>query len=275
MIPLWNATCLRVGDALLGWLLAFPRDVGLVVLAVGATGLLLASRRFMTDQPWLRLAHADRQQLRRRIRGARMSGDREALRRFRQTRASIAWRRLKREVPAMLVSTFPLAVLLTWGAERLDYLPPQAGETLQLTAFVPADRTGQVAHLVPLERLHAPRGYVRRVEPDDRAAGDRAGRLGGAVAWTIQWHGPPGRVPLTLRLDTQSLDHPVAIGFTTYDPPRLRHVDGIETFLRLRPYQPFGLPLALDNFGHAAWQPVFLLLVLILFYCGKRLFRLA
>ena len=50
MIPLWNATCLRVGDALLGWLLAFPRDVGLVVLAVGSTGLLLASRRFMTDQ---------------------------------------------------------------------------------------------------------------------------------------------------------------------------------------------------------------------------------
>lgn len=270
MIDQAKSMLMMAGDALLGWLLWLPRDVSLVVLAVLVTALLLTIRRWVTNQPLLRCVQADRRQLRGRLRDARRRSDQAARQRYRRTRSALAWLRLRCELPALLVSLAVLVLLLVWADERFGYLPPASAEPVPFSLALPAERIGEVIHLVPRDGLQATPSWVRQVEREAES-----GSLRGTARWTLTWSGEPAELLLTVRLNDQVVQHPAVFGQRHYAVPRRQHGPRTVSTLELRPYVPFQLtPLAFLPPG-AAWQPVFFLLVLTLFYAGRHTLGIA
>jgi len=60
MLETITALCLAVTDPLLDWVLHLPRDVALLLVAVGTALILTVVRIFATDQDLLRRCKEDR-----------------------------------------------------------------------------------------------------------------------------------------------------------------------------------------------------------------------
>ncbi len=267
MSDLWQETCQRLGDVLLGWLLALPRNAALVLLAVLSVLLAIGLRRLVTDQSLLRRIRQDQRQLKQLIRAARANRDESARARYRRTAGAVAMLRIRQELRVLLVSLLPLAMLMSWAAQRIHYLPPAPHEPVELVAWFPSSAVGAVTHLVPLEGLRSQGGWVREIEPSRCAQGPRA-----AATWVVQAAGDDSPYPLTIRFREQTFEHPLLIGRRVYAAVRRSHGDDFETVLRLREYRPLGL-------GTAGWLPPwlwsYLVVALLAYPLLKRMLRVA
>jgi hypothetical protein len=263
----WTTACELLGDALLGWLLYLQRDLALLALAALTAGLLLLLRRCASDQQSLSRLQHDNRRLAQCIRDARRRGDRDALRRYRKTRFRVAHMRIAAEARLALISIVPLAGVVSWGAARLQYVPPHAGESLEFVVQTPASAAGELIHLVPNVDIKLKGGWIRELE-----LVERAGRPRGRASWSVVPLRPRRPLRLTARLKFQTLEHPVLIGARWYAPPVLSHGGDLESLVRLEVYRPLGgLPgLA----GLAPWMVAYVALVVGLFYGVKRLLRL-
>lgn len=236
MMEIWTTVSCAVGDILVGWTLWLPRDAALVLLAMMIAGLALALRRLSTNPHVLRLIRDDLEQLKRLKRQARAGGDRSALTRFRRTATAVRWLQLRQESRALLVSLGPLAIVMTWASERLECLPPQSGETVTLTAWLPASAAGSVAHLVPKVGLDASAGWIQEIIPSRHAEQPR-----GLATWSLRAYAQPQAYPLVLRFRGRSAQHPLLVGQRAYLPVRRVHGDDFESQVKLRPYHPLGI----------------------------------
>ena len=264
MMEVWNNTARAVGDLLLGWALGLPRDAALVLLAVMSALLALALRRLSTNQHALRLMRADLIQLRRLTRQARAVGDRASIARFRRTATAVRWLQLRQEFRALLVSLVPLAILMTWASQRLEFLPPQSGETVTLTAWLPSSAAGGVVHLVPKTGLDASAGWIQEVVPSRHADQPR-----GLATWQLRAYERPQAYGLVLRFRGRSVEHPLLVGQKTYLPPRRIHGEDFESQVELCPYRPLGLA-RIPWLPLPPWLTWFLVLTISAYLGGKR-----
>jgi uncharacterized membrane protein (DUF106 family) len=260
-----NHFILGVMDPVLGWLLVLPRDAAIVLVAVSTALVLVLARKLSTDQDLLRRCAADRKRLRELRRAARRAGDRAALARLGVTQGQVAIQAFAQEWKPMLLSLVPIALLAAWCWQRLEYLPPKAGEPVSFTAAFPISAAGQVAHLVPAEGLQAPQGWIRALTVDTNTATARA-------TWTLT--GTRGPHSVTLRCDHHTFTHPLLLGEREYQVRLLAHdPQGIRTAFLLQPARLFGIVPGLPALGLAPWLVAYLLVALAAYPGAKRLFR--
>jgi uncharacterized membrane protein (DUF106 family) len=260
-----NHFILAVMDVVVGWLLILPRDAAIVLVAVSTALLLALARKLSTDQDLLCRCAADRKRLRELRRGARRARDRAALARLGATQGQVAIKALAQEWKPMLLSLAPIALLAAWCWQRLEYLPPKAGEPVSFTATFPISAAGQLAHLAPAEGLQAPRGWIRALAVDTNTVTAHA-------TWILT--GTRGLHSLTLRYDRHTFIHPLLLGERRYQVRLLAHDSkSIRTAVLLQPARLFGIVPGLPALGLAPWLVAYLLLALAAFPVVKRLSR--
>lgn len=136
-------------DYVFGWMLHLSdwfglpeqvgRDIAIFIVAIGTSVILTYARKWTTDQDLMERCKNDLKQLKK-VRKRFGKKDKEAKRNIQATTATINLKRLKAEGWGLLASLIPIALLATWAWERLDYFPPEPGQTLTLRAnFAVAD----------------------------------------------------------------------------------------------------------------------------------------
>ena len=153
MLAWINNAVVALADPLFNWLLRLPTDVALVIVAVGTAAIITFSRLFTTNQDLLRRCDQDKKRLKELIRQAKRQKDKEAVKRYRTTRNMIGMMTMKEEGGPLLAAIVPIAILGTWCFQRLAFVPPRAGETVQVKAYFPVSAVGELAHVVPQEGL--------------------------------------------------------------------------------------------------------------------------
>ncbi|MCC7423100.1 MAG: hypothetical protein IT428_22720 [Planctomycetaceae bacterium] len=192
-------------DVFLGWLLALPRDLAIVLLALGTSFGMTLVRRWVTDQDLLHRAAADLRRLKERIRAAKREGDRDAVRRMQSTMASVRLLRLPAEGQVLLVAFLPLALVGWWGLERLEYYGVAPGESFHLTANYRVSASGKLTHLVPPEGPLALESAAIQIVPESEAD---------ALTWTLKANAP-FEGDLIVRCAGRSVTHRVRVGTRT------------------------------------------------------------
>jgi len=266
---MWYDLILKAADFCFGWILLLPGDLPLVAVALLTSLGLVGVRLVSTNQELLRRARADRRRLQELIRDAKARRDTEAIRRHKQTLAQIALKRMGAEGKPLLAILIPIAFLATWCLERLDYLPPRAGDTLAVTFDEPASERDRLVHLVPVAGLLCEDGWIRRFEPE------KDDPLAVAATWALKAQ-QAGDYELMFRYRDKTYVHPLRVGRRGFSPAVLRHPgdDLVVSSIDLRPRKLFGIVPGIPAIGFAPWLVGYLLLVIPLVFVNKALFRI-
>jgi uncharacterized membrane protein (DUF106 family) len=270
MLELINNLILRVTDPLLGWSLALPRDLALLIVAGGSAAVLTLARKLTTNQEYLARCHRDKQRLRQLIREAKQRGDRDALQRMHRTRTMIALRQMKAEGRPLLAALLPIVLLATWAFQRLEYHPPDPGEPVAFNAYFPMSAVGRTVHVVPQDGLEAADGWIREV-----TAVTDAGPPYGLATWTLSAAARTEPYELVLRRGDRTWSHALRVGLRIYEPPLLNHDEElVATEIKLRAYKPFGVVPGIAAAGLPAWLVGYVLVVALLAPALKRTLKI-
>lgn len=288
MLDVWNAISLGLLDVLLGWTLALPRELAVVIAAVLTAGIFTWSRRWTTNQDRLRRTAADLRRLKELRTEAKLKGDKDALVRQAGTRVAINMLRLKSEGRPLLVAIVPLLLLGTWAFHRLEFHSPDHLETTEVALYLQTGGTalvsaeGEVLHLVPQPGLHAKNGWVQTVRRVKNTPGiwSRAWAAvtfrepeveADAVAiWQLKGERSSTPYPLVFRWRDRTYRHEMTFGQREYSPALLVHEDDTITVtiaLQQREVQVLGIP------GLGPWFPAWIvgyLLVTIPLFFGLK-----
>ena len=273
--PCYNAA-LAAGDAIFGWLLSFPSDATLLLLA-GLTSLIfVVVRRFTVDQNLALRCRLDKLRLKQLTRQAKAAHNKEAVGRYQATVAQISLKLLKAEVLPTLVALLPIGLLAIWAHERLNYFPPQPKQPVEVAFYLPVSACGRLIHISPVPGLSAPDGWLRPVTADK----DRQGKTTNGIArWKLRAENP-GEYNLRFHFDDKVYEHPVTIGARYYSPTLKSQDDQnaqIVSEIKLRPRKLFGVVPGTEALGLPGlldpWLVGYLALVIPLFFVNKRLFR--
>ena len=230
-------------DFMFGWLLRLPSDVTLIVIALMTSGILTVVRKWTTNQDVLGRVDTDSKRLATLARDAKRAGNKEALARFRKTKAQVGMLKFKQEGKPTLVALLPIALLATWAFARLEFLPPEPGETVVAVASVPVAAAGEIVHLVPVPGVTATDGWVKPLAVADNAA-------------TASWQ---------LRIDhAMPADGLVA----------RRAAGDMPVELRLRERRLFGVVPGLPVIGLPAWLVGYLLIVILFVPLLKKMLKI-
>jgi len=269
MLELWNLLSVGTFDVLLGWLLAFPPWIGLLVVALGSALLLNLIRPWTTTQERLGRVAADLRRLKELHRAAREAKDVDAARRSRATKGQINWIKLKAEGWPLLAVLPPMALLMGWAFERLAYYPPRAGETVEVVAYLPRSAQEDLIHLVPRlpqSGLRSLNGWVQpvRLIPNEPTRWDRfwatvtfrdvAAPQADAVAiWHLQAEANHEPYPLLFRWKEHTFTSELRVGQRIYSPVlTVDESQGITIEVRLHEVRLFGIP------GLGPWLPAWI-----------------
>jgi len=275
-------------DYVLGWVLYLPRDAMLLVVAGLTSGILVAARKLTTDQDWLARAAADRKRLRELIRQARRNRDKEARKRHKATLLLIKTRSLRYEVKPLLVAIVPVALVATWCFSRLGYIPPKAGERLEVRAYLPSSAIGRLVHMAPVEGVQPEEGWIRRVVKDSPPAREGLWETvnaamrsffgaeaspGGVAVWHLRARGRPQAYPLRFHHAGRTYEYDLLVGCRRYSPP-VKAFDGggvqaVEVVMR--PVKLFGVVGGVEGLFLPPWVVAYLLITIPLVYVLKRL----
>jgi uncharacterized membrane protein (DUF106 family) len=286
MLDFWNDLSLAIFDGLFGWLLILPRTFVLIVVALVTATLITVVRKWTTNQDRLCRAAADSRRLNELIREAKRHKDREALARYRATKAQIGMLKFKAEGLPLVTYLLPLALLATWAFYRLEFYPPRAEEEIQVTAYLPASARGDVVHLVPQPGLRAVNGWVQSVRQVSAGptAWDRfwarvtfhevrEPEADDVAIWRLQGNASSEPYPLVLRWRDRTYERELRIGQNLYSPAMETWDDGkVALAVAQKEVRLFGIP------GLGSWLPGWIvgyfLLTIPLFFLLKRVLRI-
>lgn len=263
---------LRWLDLALGGLLRLPRDAALVLVALLTVSFLVLVRRFATNQELLRRCAADWRRLKERRREAKQARDRDALVRLGRTMNQIRLVYGIADLQVLAWAILPLGFLGLWASARLEYLPARIDDRVEVTAYFASSSVGRIAHLVPRSDLECESPVVQSVALLDPAAGL------GVVRWVVRPKRWTQDFELTIRHAGESVNHPMRIGGTRYEPPVVRypqHARLLRTEVTLKPYRFLGIDPRLEPLGIPSWLVAYLLLSLALYPALRRLTRTA
>jgi hypothetical protein len=265
-----------MGDFLFGWLLALPRDLAIVGIALVTSLVLTLARKWCTNQELLGRCAADLRRLKQLIRQAKARRygpphKRSEVQRMKGTMSLIKLKQLAAEGRVLLVALVPLAVLATWGMARLEYLPPVPGQELTLRAYYPLSSVGKLTHLVPREGLELKGGSsaVQQVRADEDGGGN------GVAEWVLVAREPLPATELTIRHQERAVTHTLRMDGRIYEPPIQRHDEDsiLATEIVLTPSRFLGVVPGAAAIGLPPWVLAYLLLALALVYPLRWLMR--
>jgi uncharacterized membrane protein (DUF106 family) len=255
-------------DFFLGWLLALPRDLAIVLLAIATSFGMTLVRRWVTDQDLLQRCAADLVRLKERMRAAKRAGDRDAVRRMQSTMASVRLLQLPAEGQVLLVAFIPLALLGWWGLERLEHYGVAQGETFTLAAEYRVSASGKLTHLVPPEGAVTLESPAIQIVPAAEAE---------PLTWTLKAEGP-FEGDLIVRCAGRTVTHRVRVGTRTTLAAEQLHETGPIARTTVS-YAAYRSPLS--RLLPAGWLPApewvwwYLLLTLLLVPVSRRLLGVA
>ena len=244
MLDWWNDFSLNLFDFLLGWLLALPRQVGVVAIGLATAALVVIIRKWTTNQDRLRRAVADLQRLKELRRDARDAQDKDALSRLARTKGQIGILKVKAEGWPLLAILLPVTLLATWAFQRVAFQPPPSGEPIEVVALLPVSAENDVVHLVPQAGLKAVNGWVQaaRVANDDKST----------ATWQLQADTAAEPYPLVIRWKADTLEHELLVGQRSYSTPRVQRGDEVEIAIDMRETRLLGIP------GLGPWLPAWI-----------------
>lgn len=270
MMNAWNTFCLTVVDALLGWMLSLPINVVVVVVAVGSGAILTLARIFTTDQTLLRIASEDRKRQKQLAKQAKAAGDKEAAKRHMAVRNTISVMTLGQEWKPLVVSLLPIAMLATWAVERLEFIPPSAGDPVSLVAYVPRFHVGETLHIVPNDALVPRTSWMAEIIP-----GEVQGVPCGEARWMVEAVDPnePLAVDLSFRLGEHTLMRELILGENVYATPQAWFPEvEVRIDTELEQVKPFGVVPGIPALMFPPWLVAYILLVIPSVFLVKRLF---
>lgn len=257
----------RLLDLLFGWLLLFPRDVTLLLLACGTTVLITLARKSLTNQTLLAACRRDLARLRELQQESESRGDRDSVARRRQTIALLKLERLKADLVVLGATIVPIGLAAWWAAERLEFLPLQRGRSFEIVAEYPFSSIGKLTHLAPPDGIELRGSAIQLVgaDPDDQTRG--------LAKWTcLPTANVEGDVELLVRHRGDSAAHPVRLGGRSYLPSTIDHPSGAvqRTRVPLSEFRPFGFVPGVPQLAMPPWLVGYLLLTLTLVPLVKR-----
>ena len=256
----------RAVDFPLGWLLAMPRDAGLLGFALLTATLMTVTRRAVTNQNLLHRCSADLRRLKQFMREARKAGDKKWLGRLRTTVGQIKGMQLAADLRVLVVVLLPVAILAVWASERFDYFPPRVGEELVVRASFPVSSIDRITHMVPPPDLELKSTAIQIIRSDLQTPPL------GLAEWTVLPM-DKGEYAITIRHQGETAVHPLLVGRTIYFAPQQQHPG--ERLMRsevvLKRYLPLGFDLGSHWIGLPPWMIGYLVLTLVLVPVLKRL----
>lgn len=256
-------------DATFGWLLDLPRDLAILLLAVGTSVGLTLVRKLVTDQEHLGRCSRDLARLKELIRTAKRAGDKDSVRRMQSTMATVRLMQLRAEGRVLVVAFVLLALLGWWGLERLEFYPLKTNDEIRFVVDYRPSAVGSLTHLVPVEGLGLESSAVQIVP---ERTGDES-----RVEWNLRAAGPVDAV-LVVRCQGKSLSHAVKVGGHAPSPREQTYETG--PFVRsVVPHRKF--VSLLERVVPSGWLPEpawvwsYLLATLCLFPLTRRLLRVA
>ncbi|MBS0205193.1 MAG: hypothetical protein JSS49_20000 [Planctomycetes bacterium] len=261
---------LRVIDLPLGWLLVLPRDLGLLLFALGTALLMTLVRRFATNQDMLHRCSSDLRQLKSLSRAARQAADKLQVARLRSTVGQIKGMQLSQDLRQLAVVLIPVGILAVWASERLDYIPPRPGDELTVRAHFPASSVDRFTHLVPALGIDLKSTAIQIINRSSLSP------PGGMAEWTVVPQ-DTGDFDLTIRHQGESAVHRLEIGGRTYQAPHQLHAGPrlTRTEVRLDRYLPLGSNCGSEWLGLPPWMIGYLILTLVSVPLWKRLLAIA
>jgi uncharacterized membrane protein (DUF106 family) len=265
LLDLWNSLCLTICDPLLGWMLWLPTDLLLLLLAILTSVLMTAIRRYTSNQDLLTRLDADKKLLKTLQNEAKAKKDSTALARFKVLATRHAIKALGQEGKPLLWSILPIALLATWAFQRVEFLPPKSGETLEVSLLTAAKHDGQLAHVIPQPGVNPDRSV--QVLSATTAWGQQVAK----ATWTLKPE--PGTYKLTVRSETGTYDLPLAVGSKKYESPLVTFPDESAVEVKLQQRKLFGIVPGIEAIGFAPWLIGYLLLVLPLVFLVRPLMK--
>ncbi len=260
---MWTETyelTVRLGDWLLGWLLAYPRDVALTAVALCSGVALALVRLAVTDQRLLRRARRDLRRLGELRAAARRQDDAEdELSRLAGLRSQIRGMIWAREIAPTLAALPVIALTLIWASARLAHLPPLPGETLTLSAAFDPNWAGREVSLLDRDGLSTSGGRRRTLERSELT-----GQPTAMASWDFTARARPEAYRLTVASDDgRTWSRELLVGQARYRP--VRRTFGREEACRsldvpLRPFRPLGFVPGLPGTPVGPWLVGYLLI---------------
>lgn len=262
MFTALNDLLLNIADVLLGWLLWLPTDVALILVAVATGAILTFARLWTTNQDLLRRCAQDKKRLKQLIKQAKKEKDKQSVRRYRSTVGMISLTTLKSEGLPLLVAIVPVAILAVWCFYRLEFHPPQAGETVPVHLYFPISAAGGLVHVVPQDGLTANDGWVQEIvavpEPE-------WGPPHAMATWHLQAEARSEPYTLQMRHKTGTYTKELLVGQRTYAPAvELYEPDGpvISAELEMKKVKLFGVVPGFRPLALAPWLVAYFLIAI-------------
>jgi uncharacterized membrane protein (DUF106 family) len=277
ILEMLNDMCMAVADPIFGWLLHLPRDLALLVVAIGTSAILTFVRLWTTDQDLLKRCDADKARLNELMAEAKRAKDKDALARYRASTGAIAMKLMRAEGKPLLAALLPIALMATWCFNRIAYYPPTAEQPVRINAFFPETAIGQVVHMLPQAGLAADR-LIATVQPTPDAIPGQEGE----ASWTVSAAArPDSAYPLEIRHAGRVYASKLLVGAREY-APTITFFNGPEDRLTvmetvLKPYRMFGfihIPWGQIDLFFPPWMLAYLLIAIPFAFIFKGIFRI-
>lgn len=257
-----NDAIVKVMDYVVGWLLRLPTDVALITLAVMTSLVMVLIRKWTTDQDFLRRSDSDQKVQTRLVKEAKARKDKAEKRQHADLINLIKMRAMKYELKPLLWSLVPVALLATWGFDRLGFLPPAAGEEVEVRAYVPTTAIGtRHPHIAPVTGLEALPGKDSKVPGwvQDVVADPADANGNGMAVWKLRGQASPQPYKLDIAFENRVYSTELLIGQKTYSKPvaALEGPPPVTVELKMRKVKLFGHVPGLMEGYHMAKNLIF------------------
>ncbi len=289
MLNAINNFIMMIADPLLGWLLYFPQDVALLLIAL-LTGLILTwVRLFTTDQQYLERCKKDKVRLKELMREAKQASDKKAMMRYRRTMGQIGMKGMAAEGMPLLASIIPIAILAVWAFSRIAYIAPQENESITMKMYFPLAEVGSYVHILPVDGVEAENGWIQKVEDDMTPPGpvelDENGEpivddsftvINGVAKWTFKPEMRDDPYKLVIRHGDRTFEKELIFDGTRYSEPFTPYGPLFEEVIefKAKEYKLFGIIPGIPSIMLAPWMMGYLIIVLPLAFILKPVLRI-
>lgn len=273
MLDAINSFLMSLADPLLGWLLHLPRDLALVIIAVGTALLLTVIRKWSTNQDMLKRCTDDKAVLKKRVAAAKKQNDKETVTRCGLTVGQIGMKTMMAEGKPLLWSLIPIGLIAAWAFGRMGYLPAQSNETVNLKMYFP-EVSEELVHLVPQDGVSAANGWIHHVAEDKASDGSSTGA--GVAEWRVRFQTRPQPYILKFRCKGRTLEKEFLADGLRYSTPVSSYGENSgELFqIELPIYKPLGIVPGLSAVMLEPWMIAYLAIAISLSFALKPLLRI-
>ncbi len=266
---------MTIGDPLLSWLLGLPRDIALLIVAVGTALILIGVRVLTTDQDLLGRCQKDKVRLKQLIREARKTCDKDAVARYRTTIGQIGIRTFKAEGKPLLASLLPIAILACWCWDQIAFMPLAPEEPIEVKAYFPVREIGKLVHIIPQQGIEVDGNWIQAIERDVDQKGKEVDN--GVATWKLRCQHRDDPYALQIRYDSRVFAKDLIVDGRRYAQPIKFYDDDTvlccEVDMADHEYHPLNIIPGFPGVFLPPWIVGYLIIVLPLSFLLKPMLR--